>query len=664
LVLISPEMTITTGNKLLYNHRVWYYIIMMFFAALYFATAISNHYLFRTGAFDYGLYNFAFYDYAHFHISKCPIYYSQNMSLLQDHFSLTLMYYVPVYWLLNWLTGSYTLLLIQVSMLLVGAWATCRLVILKTGDNWLGTGALLYYFLLQGHFSVFAGDCNIGVISAAFIPLFIYYFELKKYLVATVFFVLALFSKENFPLWFAGILPVIMLWHRKDKKVVSVCLLYIFAAILYFLLLFKVIIPHLETADKHYDLFNYSALGANPFEALKFVLHHPVNTFKMFFVNQLGDAQYDGIKKEFYLVYFISGGFLLFLRPQYFIWFIPVLAQKMMNDEPGRWSIEWHYGIEVVTMLPIAVFIIISSFRNTKIKYLISGIVCLLTLLVTGYKMKDENRTIQFSGTLKEDIFNPDFFKTPYNPAKINEALSLIPANARVSASSSILPHLASRNTVYAFPKVADAQYIAAFSFFQYTEPGLTENLYSQQFYQCVLDTTWTITANEYPFLLLEKKPRKSMPNRFDSVTCNNQTMDAAKKHLIASNGSLVYGCGVRDSSRVRHGKYSCMLTDENKYGMQVCDSAYTPGNIVCVSIWCYSQGDNGALVVSCGKSLYQASNVSVAKDSLGWHQIRIYATVPFDRKKFCAYAWNTGGPPVWFDDVKIVRCKERLLQE
>jgi uncharacterized membrane protein len=96
-------------------------LILLLFGLLLFTMGVANHYFFRTVTYDYGVYNFAFWDYSHFHISQNPTF---QGTFLQDHFSFTLMYFVPVYWLFNWLTGSYTLILILNAMVLVAGWFT------------------------------------------------------------------------------------------------------------------------------------------------------------------------------------------------------------------------------------------------------------------------------------------------------------------------------------------------------------------------------------------------------------------------------------------------------------------------------------------------------------------------------------------------------------
>ena len=73
---------------------IWQLIVLLIFYSLYLITGITNHYLFRSYAFDYGVYNYAFWDYSHFHISPCPIY-ASKANFLQDHFSLTLLFLIP-----------------------------------------------------------------------------------------------------------------------------------------------------------------------------------------------------------------------------------------------------------------------------------------------------------------------------------------------------------------------------------------------------------------------------------------------------------------------------------------------------------------------------------------------------------------------------------------
>lgn len=478
------------------------FLILLCFGILLNFIGLYNHYSFKTYTYDYANYNFAFWDYAHFKLSPLTTF---RGNFLQDHFSLTLMYFVPLYWLLNWITGTYTLIIIQNILILIAARYTYKVIQLKTDNQWVSIGALLYFFLLFGRYSAFGTDVNLAIMSACFVPIFIYYFEVKKYWIALIIFVLALFSRENMSLWFVFIFLVYIVNNFKNRKMLLICSTGIVASLAFFVVLFKFIIPGLETPGVEYALFNYSALGADPGEALNFIVHNPIESVKLFFINHLSDPMYDGIKMEFYWLYFFSGGVLLFLRPQYIIWFIPIIAQKVLNDDPFRWGNGTYYAIEVVTLLPIAVFLVISSFKSKKIQNLLVLASCFGAIYMTAYKMKEENHKIQW--TFKKEKINflsEEFYTPPFNIRRVNEMLDNIPNDAKVSSSNLITPHIAQRQYIYYFPTVKNAQYIVF---------SVEDDCYLYSAEQNAKDRNeylnspdWEIIDKEYPVYVLKKK--------------------------------------------------------------------------------------------------------------------------------------------------------------
>ena len=120
------KSNVNTKIKALFSKKNIPVFILIVFGILLFAMGILNHYYYRTHTYDYGNYNFALWDYSHFRLSTVPTIYR---NFLQDHFSFTLMYFVPVFWLFNWLTQTYTLILIQYSLVLVAAWYYYKLYI-------------------------------------------------------------------------------------------------------------------------------------------------------------------------------------------------------------------------------------------------------------------------------------------------------------------------------------------------------------------------------------------------------------------------------------------------------------------------------------------------------------------------------------------------------
>lgn len=640
-----------------------FYLSMIIFGCVFYTTAIGNHYYFRTYAFDYAMYNFAFWDYAHLHASIIPcnqVFGNTHMTFLQDHFSLTLIYLVPIYWLLNWLTGSYTLLIIVVMLILWSGWAMYRLVKLKTNDEWLAVFAVLYYYLLQGRYSAFAADSNIFIMVCCLIPLFLLWFELKKYVACFILFILLLFSREDVPLWFVFIFIILAIWHRKDRKVVAYCLAGILLSIIYFVILFKVFIPLNETPGKPYALFQYAALGKTPWEAFIHIFRHPIDTFKLLYTNQSGNHDFDGVKKEFYLVYLISGGFVLFFRPQYFIWFIPLIAQKMFNDDQFRWGITLYYCIPIVTLLPISVFLIISKVNLKWIKYSLAIVLCVLAFSVTAYKMDIHHRALIWGNTTKENMFASGFFHPDYDAAKIHEILKIIPDDARICASESILPHLAQRKSAYEFPDVEDAEYIAAFIFPNFYM--IDGDTYENELHKYIFSKQWEPIASTSSFILLRKIPVNiKSRNLLDSIECGAETISTDKLHFAASDGELMDNVDTRDSSMKHSDNYSIRLNKNKPYGFTYHGQNFKPGDILKITVFKYpALKDTGKLIVSCGKNFYKVVSEGKIVEKSDWVQLQLYITVPNDNSDFKIYVMNNETANVWFDDIKIVKCSVR----
>lgn len=489
-------------------NKKWMYLILILFGILFFIIDFCNHYYFRTPALDYGTYNFAFYDLAHFRISECPTYiFSSNLhsSFIQDHLSFTMFVFIPIYWIFGWITGTYTLLYLQTVLILFGGWAVFKLIELKTTLIALPILAILQYFILFGRWTALTLDCNLAIMAASLVPVFLYFFEIKKFAIASTVFIFILISREDMALWTIFIGFFLFLTHYKVKPFRIGALIIIVTSLIYFIVAFKVLIPFFESPYKKFDLFNYSSLGTNPSIALIFIIKHPLKTLWMIFVNQSGDPSNNYIKFEFYYVYFISGGFLLFLYPKYLILFIPLLAKKMLNDDPTRWSTELYYSIEFVSILPIAIFLILSEFKNQYLKYMLAITVFSLTLLITIIKLKGFDRKRDWWGDSKYAFYKSTMYKAGFDEIKVYRYLELIPPNAKVSLCSPILPHLAFRKKAYLFPRVDDAEYIAVFDSSYYP---LTKDQFNKEINKYKSDNKWGVIVDDPPLLILKNNNR------------------------------------------------------------------------------------------------------------------------------------------------------------
>ena len=639
------------------------YLILLFFGALIFFMGFMNHYFFRSFVFDYGNYNFAFWDYSHFRISSVPTY---PGNFLQDHYSFLLMYFVPVYWLLNWLTGTYTLIIIQNALILIAAWYTYKLIKLKTENLWLGVGVLVYYFVLLGRYSTFTHDVNLAVMSACFIPVFLYYFELRKFFTSFIILILSLLSRENIPIWFIFIFIVLIIQHRKEKKAVIFSLFGIAFSILYFILLFKVLIPSVESDEKQFTLFNYTALGASPGEALSFAIQNPIETVKMFFINHLDKPAYDGIKTEFYLVYLISGGIVLLLRPQYLIWFIPIVAQKVLNDAPVRWGILTYYSIEVVTLLPLSVFLALASLKSKKLQNGLIIAVCVATLSMTIHKMNRTNRVVPNSfRPEKEKFFYKGFYQSNFNLKETHKLLKLIPSQAKVSASENLFSHLAQRQHIYFFPTVNDAEYVIFSVFDNYFRLSHMGNERERNKY--LTDPNWEIIGEEFPVFLLKKKetPSSILPQqnkiefKTDTLNCNFERIDTVANQVLFDNGIFADSPNKLNSDNSRSDNHSLLLIHDKRHGNAIKFNDINDFSYITSTVWFYGKDKNAHIAAKLGSRLYLQSNSVIESEDSGWKKLELSFWIPQkgDNTDFFIHLWNgSKEDSVFFDDFQIIR--------
>ncbi len=479
-------------------------LVIVIFGIIYLAVVVSNHYFFRTFCYDYGVYNNAFYDLAHLHINQNPLFDPPLERFCQVHISFLLNIFSPIlYWTLGLATKTYALLVFQVLMILTGGYFTFRLIEEKTHDYWFSLLGLIHFFFLWGHFSALSADYIDTTIGASLVPVFLYYHVRRKFLLTSIVFVFILITKENFPLWLVFISLTLILLESKDKLVRRINLIYIAVAILYFIMIFKLVIPAIEDPDRPYWGFAYSAVGDSPSQAILFSITHPFETLKLLFINHTGDPTYNGIKMEFYSVFLISGGIVLIANPRYLIMFVPIIAQKMFNDHYLRWGINSFYSIEVVSILSLAVYLTLMKLKNKKLAILFAILICLSTITITINKL--ENRKSLFYLPEKERFYDMTMYQSEFNIRKINGALKRIPPDAKVSASERIVPHLAFRSGIYCFPQVGDAEFIVLL-FGSGTYP-VTKEKFDKEKEKYLQDTSWRTIYDEYPLLILKKEP-------------------------------------------------------------------------------------------------------------------------------------------------------------
>lgn len=481
--------------------------ILAVFAIIHLFIVCFNHYHFRTFTLDYGNYNFIWFDCAHLRVSTIPVtkIWGVERHFLHDHFTMTFFLLAPAYWLLAPVTGTYTLLILQVAFVMAGAWATYKLALVKSGKYWFGICGLLYYFFMYGRYSSYQNDCNLAIMGAAMLPVFIYFFETRQRWPSILVFAFLILNREDMPICLFFLCLAFAFIHRKDPLLRKRALWFSVLSLASFIIILFVLIPALHDEVNDFRLFDYPVLGESPWKAVVFVAQHPFLAIKYLFVNHTSEPGLDGVKERFYLMYGLSGGFLLVFRPAYLFLLIPFLAKKMYNDNPMRWGYETYYSVEEASMIPALVILWLCDLKWIRIRNAMLVIVCLATLLTTMYCTHIAYYPNPY---LKFNLADKNYYKPHFNAAHLHQVLRLIPDDAPVAASSAILPHLALREKIYQFPDLEDAEF-AVFHLHHDTYPYSPEK-FNEELHKMVLSGRWRLLASDPDFLLLQKKGSRS----------------------------------------------------------------------------------------------------------------------------------------------------------
>ena len=307
------------------KQRISIWMIISTFTFIFCSISIVNHYLFRTEAFDLGVYNNMIYSYSHFKFNYTTIQQPNVWHAFSDHFEPIFFLFAPIYYLL----GSYTLLYIQIAMITIGGIGMMLWVKQITENNNLAIAILFQFFSMWGIYSALSFDFHNNVTAAMLIPwlaLFIHQQQWKKMVIVWL---LMLACKENMALFTSFVCAGFAMHYFNEPSKRNKLLFLSIISFIYFLLVIKVIIPYFQLSGNGY-LYNdmHKTLGNTPSEIIDNVINRPGYLFAHLFENFLDSHAYNGIKSETHFAVLISGGIFLVYRPQFLIMLIPIYVQK------------------------------------------------------------------------------------------------------------------------------------------------------------------------------------------------------------------------------------------------------------------------------------------------------------------------------------------------
>ncbi len=477
-----------------------YYLVMLFFACVFCLVSFVNHYQFRTYSFDLGLYNQAIFDYSHGRLNQStllePDFHQRNQ--LADHFDLWLILISPLYYIF----GNSTLLLIQILAILFGGLGISKSTETFSNNKWIPFLAMIHFFSLWGIYAALSFDYHSNVIAAMFVPWLFYFLQRNKSIPAVLMFVLILICKENMALWAVFIGSGFAWYYRKDKLKRNLCLGLMFFAILYFVLVMKIFMPSFSIDSQKYIHFDFKALGSNFMEAIQTILQRPIYAASLLFESPYIQHETYWIKTELFSFILLCGGFALFFNPAFIWMLLPILGQKLFNDDFTKWGINHQYSIEFAPILSLALFIWITQIKyNNKVKIALIMIAITIAMTIKGM----QSRISIWYDEKDENIFCMKHYQRAFDIKEIHKVIKQIPPEYSVSASSTLTAHLAGRKQIYQFPYINNAQLLLLLAEPESYYP-LSESEFKTKFVALQADSNYVCTLNHNPFYIFVRK--------------------------------------------------------------------------------------------------------------------------------------------------------------
>lgn len=412
--------------------------ILIFATIVYVDVSFVNHYLFRTYSLDLGAYTKCLYDFMHGVVNDSLVYRSDPVNCFASHFDLYLVLFAPFVYVF----GTYTLLVIQIVSVLVGAWGIFKLIGLYTENRIVPLFAVATFLSFFGVYHAFTFDYHSNVVATMLVPWFFYFFKKQRYICSSLFLLLIIIAKENLSLFMAFVCLGLIWDYRKDKRAIYLLLIYIVLSLLYFFLINSVVMPYLNDEGQSRGFVRYRQWGDSYFEVLLYFITNPTEIFAVLF----GHPK----KIDFFVCLFFSGGIALLLKPNYLIMIIPLVVQKMLAKYSLLWSIYLQYNVEFAPIVVVAVCICILKIKKEKLMDIIicgiflSTITTLIYTIEYGSYRQNKQRT---------QIFRAQHYKQPkFDVTEAYSYLKQIPDTASVCASGKFVPHLCLRKEIYTFP--------------------------------------------------------------------------------------------------------------------------------------------------------------------------------------------------------------------
>ena len=354
-------------------------------------------------------------------------------SILGDHFNPILATLGPLYWVWN---DAQVLLVAQAAIIAASslplyAWSAPRL-------GWLSALCIqAAYLLFWGVLAGIVFDFHHVVFAVFGVSLAIYGVRARRDRLLWAAVAITLLTREDVALVTATLGVYLVVLERRwiTGSVLSV------VSVVWFVVAVRLVIPAIRQAP--YGHWEYAALGSGPLAALAYVVTHPVDAARIFFLP---------LQKTRTLAVTLAAWCLVPLLSTTSVLLIPVLAPRFWSSDPFKWSTHFQYTLLAAPILAFAATDPLVVLRRSGPGR--GPIATWLALAILAVN-------VVFSVVIVKPLSELSGYVSGARAAQIQGCLNTIPGQASVSATNFLVPHLSHRDAIYLFPAGAASEYIA-----------------------------------------------------------------------------------------------------------------------------------------------------------------------------------------------------------
>lgn len=357
----------------------------------------------------------------------------RGMNLFGDHFAPVLFLLVPLYWIKGNVTA---LLLVQTAALALGALPLYLVARDRLQSRWVAlavAGAYLAYPALQ-HMNLF--DFHPEVLALCFLLFAILALERRRFAWLYVLCLGAVICKEDMAL--AVLVLGLLVYFKYDRRAGRIITA---GAALYFLVAVFLLIPRLGPEGFQYS-GRLKAFGNTPLEAARNFVLHPKHTLDVLATRQ---------NLRYFFSLLVPVAFLCLLSPVFLLPALPAFLINLISDFPGQHTIFFQYTAAIIPFVFVALIFGLRKVRNWsegafRQRFVMGALAFVLAASALAGAFYLGPSPLAETWTLAK-------YRSDDHIEVIRDGLSVIPAEARVSAQVYLLPHLSEREKIYMFPQ-------------------------------------------------------------------------------------------------------------------------------------------------------------------------------------------------------------------